>query len=199
MATMTGKRQIEAAKAKALAALVEAGRDGAPKGAAKAAAEAIVALRRLHEFEGRPDWAGRSPEYRLAIEVIYRDAGIQSDSKGSVQANLRYHVGNVLRAVAPVEDLAALGMTVDGPGERSRKQRLAQRRSEGRPVRNRGGSLGPGVIDLSAVSPVALITHAQQDVALARQLHVEDVDAVLIAARGLLDAVFEYVGELAKA
>lgn len=87
------------------------------------AAEALVSLRQQFEFDGRPDWTGRSIEYRDIIERLYRQAGVPADSEGGMQANLRYHLGNVLREVAPAEDLQALGISVDGPAGRIRRNR----------------------------------------------------------------------------
>lgn len=90
-------------------------------------AREIVALRRLFHYDGRPDWAGRSQDYRDTIYRAYRDAKIPSDSTESLQANLRYHVGNVVREVAPAEDLAALGMNPQGPrGRASQARRVAK-------------------------------------------------------------------------
>lgn len=115
-----------------------------------AAAEAIVGLRRHFRHEGRPDWAGRSPEYRDLVERLYRQAGVPSDSESNMQANLRYHVGNVLRQVAPPEDLAALGMAVEGPLGRLRTTRATAPR---RPRLAR-----PGVGDPAAMASLALET-----------------------------------------
>lgn len=92
----------------------------------RAAAEALVALRQHFTHEGIPDWAGRSPEYRDLIERVYRKAGVPSDSQGGIQANLRYHLGNVIRQVAPPEHLDALGLAQAGPLARVKQTRQEQ-------------------------------------------------------------------------
>lgn len=124
------KPRVTAAASKALDALAAAVADPGT-GQNRAAADAIVALRRQFTHEGRPDWAGRSPEYRDAIERIYRQAQVPSDSEGPMQANLRYHVGNAIRRVAAPEDLEALGLVPAGPLARVR----ASRETSPRPTR----------------------------------------------------------------
>src|SRR5690606_11264334 len=84
------------------------------------------------------------------IERLYRQAGVPSDSESNMQANLRYHVGNVLRKVAPPEDLQALGMAVEGPLGRIRNTRASA------PARPRLAR--PGVGDPAAMASLALET-----------------------------------------
>lgn len=92
----------------------------------KEAATQIVILRAVyHRHEGLPDWAGRSIDYRHAIERAYRNAGVPSDSEDGLQASLRYHVSNVLRSVAPPEELEKLGLSTSGARKR-RQERRAQ-------------------------------------------------------------------------
>lgn len=120
-------QRVTAAADKAVAALQEAIRE--PSSARnRKAAEAIVALRKCFKHDGVTDWAGRSGEYRDLIERVYRKAGVPSDSESSMQANLRYHLGNALRKVAPPEDLEALGMTALGPSGRLKETRVARPR-----------------------------------------------------------------------
>lgn len=114
--------RVTAAAEKALTAL-QAAVESPSTTSNRAAAEAIIRLRRQFKHEGAPDWAGRSPEYRDTIERLYRQAGVPSDSESNMQANLRYHIGNALREAAPREDLMALGMAVEGPLGRMTKQR----------------------------------------------------------------------------
>lgn len=97
----------------------------------RAAAEAIIRLRSLFDYEGRTDWAGRSGPYRDLIERLYREAGVPSDSESNMQANLRYHLGNLLRQTAPPEDLQALGMSTEGPLGRERVARKQRPRKTG--------------------------------------------------------------------
>lgn len=89
------------------------------------------------------------PEYRDMIERLYRQAEVPSDSGGGMQANLRYHLWNALRKVAPAEDLEALGMAVEGPLARIRTTRQAAPAGARRAVR-------PGVGDPAALASLAL-------------------------------------------
>jgi hypothetical protein len=89
----------------------------------KAAAAAIARLRSMVAFDGRPDWRGASPEWKDLIQRLYRMAETPSDSSSAFQANLRYHVGNAVREIAPPEDLEALGLAKNSPLERARQSR----------------------------------------------------------------------------
>lgn len=120
---------------------------------ARHAADTIVALRKQFKHEGIHDWAGRSPGYRDLIERLYRQAGVPSDSESSLQANLRYHVGNALRRTASPEDLAAIGMSVDGPLARIKSTRASEPR---RPRRRAGGTFSGAVTDPSVLAALAL-------------------------------------------
>ena len=91
-------------------------------------AHVLVELRARHETsDGVTDWAGRSGDYRSAAASIYEQSRLSEDELTAMQAALRYHVGNVLRAVAPADELAALGMTTKRPVDRVRdtRERLA--------------------------------------------------------------------------
>lgn len=115
----------------------------------KSAAAAVIEVRKHFQHAGLPDWAGRSPEYRDAIEHIYRQAGVPSDSESGFQAKLRYHAGNAVRRVAPPEELEALGLAVEGPLERLRTARSNGHAPRTRPAR-------PGVGDPAAMASLAL-------------------------------------------
>lgn len=91
----------------------------------RAAACAIVNLRSLSTHEGVTDWTGRSLEYRDAIESLYRQANVPPDSESPIQAKVRYHIGNVLREVAPADELEALGLAVSGPKGRAAANRAS--------------------------------------------------------------------------
>lgn len=61
-------------------------------------ARVVVRLREKHEdAEGRPDFRGRSKEYRDAVARVYEKAGIPSDASSNLQALVRYHMSTVLR------------------------------------------------------------------------------------------------------
>lgn len=68
-------------------------------------ANEVVALRERFEVDGRPDWAGRSQDYRDEIYAIYRDAGVPLDEIDRIQAGIRYHVADLVRSAAPPGDL----------------------------------------------------------------------------------------------
>lgn len=120
-------------------------------------AREVVALRQQFTFDGLPDWAGQSQEYRDTIYRAYREAGVPSDSKGGLQPNIRYHVGNAVRDVASTDDLAALDMRPEGPRARAvtarRKPALNARPSISEP--EPGGEMlvagtQPAAIDVEA-------------------------------------------------
>lgn len=90
----------------------------------KEVAALIVDLRAAHTLDdGRIDWAGRSPAYRAAMHEIYREAGVPKDRYDTVQAALRYHVGNLIRERATDEALEDVGLTSITPRERLAKNR----------------------------------------------------------------------------
>lgn len=120
----------------------------------RAAAEAIVALRQCFEHEGMPDWAGRSPDYRYHVEQAYRRADFPADGTSPLQANVRYHVGNVMREVAPPEHLNALGLKPKGP-----RGRIQEARAEGSSTRRR---VAPSNVP-AGLDPQVLVDHAHAD------------------------------------
>lgn len=90
----------------------------------KEVAELVIQLRRSYTLEdGRADWSGRSPAYRAAIMEIYERGRVPRDRYDTVQAALRYHVGNLLRERVPVEELAAVGLSKVAPRERINRTR----------------------------------------------------------------------------
>lgn len=85
----------------------------------KALAKVVVVLRQRYRTpEGDIDWAGRSWDYRQTVGQMYEKAGIPPDSQSNIQASLRYHVGNLLREVAPAPQLEAVGLKTSSPKER---------------------------------------------------------------------------------
>lgn len=90
----------------------------------KDVAEALVELRATYSLEdGRRDLGGRSPAYREAVSEIYSRAHVPRDKYDTVQAALRYHVGNLLRERFDADELAAVGLKSTSP-----KARLARTR-----------------------------------------------------------------------
>lgn len=90
----------------------------------RSAAPAIVELRSRHALEdGRVDWSGRSPGYRAAIGQVYERAHVPPEHMVSVQAAVRYHVGNLLRETAGQDELEQVGLTTVSPRQRLTRHR----------------------------------------------------------------------------
>ena len=135
--------------------------------------------RKLFKHQDLPDWTGRSPEYRAAIDEVYHRAKVPSDSEADIQSKVRYHLGNVMREVAPAGDLEALGLQASPPS-----------------VRNSAGTKNGGRIRAEAVTDAGLlIDHALADVRLLRALEGIDKHAVVTRLRGLVDEVFAVIGD----
>lgn len=93
------------------------------------AAHQVVNLRQQHERLGMPDWAGLSYSYRVAYGGAMTEAGITHPvARQRVGSALRWHIGTVLRQVAPAEHLAALDLAEDDPNARLRRRRSAEQR-----------------------------------------------------------------------
>jgi hypothetical protein len=92
----------------------------------RALAKVVVALRAHYRTpDGDVDWRGSSWDYRQTVGAMYVAAGIPPDSESNIQASLRYHVGNLLREVAPADQLAAVGLLTNSPKERMNNVRHA--------------------------------------------------------------------------
>lgn len=90
--------------------------------ARRRAAEILVEARQhFTTADGESDLLGRSRGYRDWVGDVY--ASIPADERETVQAAIRYHVGNVARETLRGEDLAALGLSPLSPKERSKAQR----------------------------------------------------------------------------
>lgn len=81
-------------------------------------ATVIVAIRRQHD-----DWRGHTQAYRDVVAEMYRLANIPPDSKGRIQAAVRWHVGNVLRRVMTPRELQQAGLKDTTPYERQQDRR----------------------------------------------------------------------------
>lgn len=150
------------------------------------AAEAVLNLRKQFRHDELPDWAGRSPAYRDMIARVYRDAGVPADMGNNFQANLRYHIGNVLRQLAPPEELEALGLQSQGPLGRVRQTRQEQPRK-----RRRQKVMG---------DPVALATAAYGLVQALRTMEMNGASGkVESALRDVIDEALHVITELHEA
>lgn len=86
----------------------------------------VVDLRGSFQLDdSRRDWSGRSAGYRQAMSDLYTRAKVPADKLDTVQAALRYHVGNLLRERTSEEELAAVGLKAVAPRERLATQRQA--------------------------------------------------------------------------
>lgn len=88
-------------------------------------AEVVVDLRkRFPNTAGNgPDWKGTTQAYRDHIAAIYKASGVPEDSVSSMQAAIRYHIGNVLRERLTEDELAEAGLAAQGPLDRARAAR----------------------------------------------------------------------------
>lgn len=60
-------------------------------------ANEVVELRSCFVYDGRPDWAGRSQEYRDAVYRAYEEAKVPADDVDRIQRGIRYHVAGVVQ------------------------------------------------------------------------------------------------------
>lgn len=135
------------------------------------AAEKIVNLRQHFTLaDGRVDWSGRSPKYRALMQEIYARAHVPADRYDTVQAALRYHVGNLLRETADKDDLASVGLTAVAP-----RERLARNRAVVAAIAETGK-----VGDITS-DPLRLITYAE---ALLDHVAPASLEALQGAERG---------------
>jgi hypothetical protein len=101
--------------------------DEARTSALRATAEALVDAREhFYTADGSSDWTGRSYAYRRFVGDVYTDAAVPREDLATLQAAIRYHVGNALRERLSPEDLDALGLRTVGPRERSVEKRSRQ-------------------------------------------------------------------------
>lgn len=172
----------------------------------KAAAAAIVEMRRQYEWEGRPDWTGRHPEYREQIARLYREGKVPPDSENSTQAAIRYSIGNALREVAPPADLEALGLSLEGPRARTRRARAAAEPRKARSAAPRRLVRAPGpmadgngrTVLVAVADPVALVNFARDAIAAVQELKPRADDAVAVEPllRALAEEVFTTMVEV---
>lgn len=92
----------------------------------EAAGYLVDARSLFYTADGTPDWRGRSYAYRRWVGDVYNEAGLPRDVLPTVQAAVRYHVGNVLRERLSADELAGLGLRSVGPRERSVEKRNRQ-------------------------------------------------------------------------
>jgi len=123
----------------------------------KQLAEIVVQLRGEHTLEdGRKDWGGRSPAYRQSMADLYTRARVPEEKLDTVQAALRYHVGNLLRDQAAGDELEAVGLSPVAP-----KTRLTTRRKA---IQAQAAQAAPPQdVARLAVMAQALVEHIAED------------------------------------
>lgn len=90
-----------------------------PELLAKNIAVVLLALRKRHD-----DWLGRMGPYRADTAEIYSAAGIRDrEQLKRLQANVRYHVGNMVRRYLTPRELKALELKDSSPLERQQDSR----------------------------------------------------------------------------
>ncbi|MEU7039828.1 hypothetical protein AB0A77_02065 [Streptomyces varsoviensis] len=80
----------------------------------------IEMRRRFTTEDGLPDMRGRSYPYRERIAEVYLRAGVPEDSEDRIRANLRYHIGNLLREELTPQELEDYGLLPAAPRDRKR-------------------------------------------------------------------------------
>lgn len=105
----------------------------------------VDARSRFYAADGTPDWRGRTYAYRRWVGEVYGEANLDAGDVSSVQAAVRYHVGNALRERLDSTTLEDLGLRSAGPRERSveKRQRQAEvlARLMGGPITDPGEAL----------------------------------------------------------
>ncbi|MEU1254797.1 hypothetical protein ABZ445_16105 [Streptomyces chartreusis] len=81
-------------------------------------ATVLLALRRRHG-----DMLGKSHAYRVDANEVYTSANIPDAQRTRLQANVRYHIGNMLRRVLTPRELKALDLIDASPLERQQDRR----------------------------------------------------------------------------
>lgn len=90
----------------------------------RAVAEDYVSARAyFYTRDGEPDWAGRSYAYRSWVRDVTSAANVPQSELGTIQAAIRYHIGNVLRERVPQDELTSHGLRAESPRERSIEKR----------------------------------------------------------------------------
>lgn len=95
------------------------------------AAEITVQLRACFDYDGRPDYRGRTYAYRSAMSEAFGEAGITPSETKRVRDALAWHVGEALRETLSPAEVADLGLRDARP-----KDRAAERHDRERTVLN---------------------------------------------------------------
>ncbi len=143
----------------------------------RAVATAFVDARE-HFFtpQGEPDWLGRTHAYRTWVRETMRLASVQAEELPTVQAAIRYHVGNIVRERMDADTIEGLGLRSSSP-----KQRSVEKRGRHSEVLNFFGNGGAEITDANdmqvavgmmeaAVARIPLEAVAGQDAATRKKI-----------------------------
>jgi hypothetical protein len=116
---------------------------------------------REHFFtpQGEPDWLGRTHAYRSWVRETMSQASVQASELATVQAAIRYHVGNIVRERMDPDTLQGLGLRASSP-----KQRSVEKRGRHSEVLTIFGSGGQAITSGEEI----LLAVGMMDAALAR-------------------------------
>lgn len=81
-------------------------------------AERVLDLRKTFKHNGKTDWLGRSRDYRVAIGMVYAEAGIPQGRESAIQSNLRYHVSSALDKRLTRKQKTEYGLVVESVKDR---------------------------------------------------------------------------------
>lgn len=113
----------------------------------RAVATAFVEAREhFYTPSGEPDWQGRTHAYRVWVRETMRLANIQQDELSTVQAAIRYHVGNIMRDRMDPETLASIGLNSSSP-----KQRSVEKRAKNSEILTIFGNGGSEIVDAAEI------------------------------------------------
>lgn len=80
----------------------------------------------FHREDGSPDWKGRSYAYRVFVRELYDGVAFNKEQQNTIQAAVRYHIGQVLRDRLDDETLEAYDLLAKSPRERGAEQRAGR-------------------------------------------------------------------------
>ena len=86
----------------------------------------IEAREHFFTADGEVDYRGRTYAYRRLVGEIFAGANLPPDEISTVQAAVRYHVGNLLRDRLDPTTISDLGLRAESPKTRSAEKRTAE-------------------------------------------------------------------------
>lgn len=148
----------------------------------RAVANAFIEAREhFYTPSGEPDWQGRTHAYRVWVRETMGLANIQKDELTTVQAAIRYHVGNIMRDRMDADTLASIGLTSSSPRERSVAKRA--KNSEVLTIFGNGGA--------QIEDPAEIILAAQMMEAALARIPLESIAAMTPTDKKAVHAALE--------